>query len=243
MVRQCCQEFSSARQFFLPTVAVMQEGRGSGFYLSSHMQNILRGNILDTISQYRIGGTSDRTFRLPLLRKPCSDRNICILSLAQGPDPPQAHCSCTARRHDADLLLAASVFHLSLFKRVDSYYSRYGYIGVLVLLFIAAMYLQHVFPSKGAAGRESAENGSLKKAECLLPLLCSVLFCALLLTAGNRPTLEVEGVRRTPVYSCLAQEQMYNDHPCSAFCRSTQNTRRLLAGIAADVLVLMTIGE
>lgn len=226
---------------FLPTVAVMQEGRGSGFYLSSHMQNILRGNILDTISQYRIGGTSDRTF-------------VCLYCGSLAVIGTFAFFLSRRVRIRRKLIAAALLavtmliyywqplyFTFSLFKRVDSYYSRYGYIGVLVLLFIAAMYLQHVFPSKGAAGRESAENGSLKKTECLLPLLCSVLFCALLLTAGNHPTLEVEGVKNTCIF-------MLGAGTCTTIILAVrsadpQNTRRLLAGIASAVLVLITIGE
>lgn len=225
---------------FLPTVSVMQQGRGSGFYFDT-VKNKMIGNVLDTISQYRIGGTSHYE---------C----VCLYCGSLAVIGTFAFFLSRRIRRQSKIIAAGLVavtllmyywqplyFAFSLFKKVDSYYSRYGYIGSLVLLFLSAMYLQHVFPAPNAAEEERKRNGELQKTECLLPLLCSAIFCVLLLKVGNHPTLETEGVKDT----CLF---MLGAGTCTTVLlaiRSADNKsiRRFAAGAAAVMLLLITAGE
>ena len=270
--------FISAAIFF-PTVAVMQQGRGSSFYPTSNIRNAFIGNILSVISQYRIGGTSDLehvclycgslamigTIAFFLTRKIRLRRKIIVGGL-----------------------LAVTVliyywqplyFAFSLFKKVDSYYSRYGYIGCLVLAFIAAMYMERAcayagagaahYEGAGAAHYEGAGEGHYEggAVECALPFISSVIFCVLLLKVGDHPTLAVEGVKETCFFMLgagvcitiiliaraidagIADEKSgklaVRNGSRTAHARKAGERRwgGVLAGMAATILLLVTIGE
>jgi hypothetical protein len=163
---------------FLPAAAVMQQGRGSGFNMDLFMANTLKGNILNTVSQYRIGGKS-------------AEEYVCLYCGSLAAIGTLAFFFTRRirirRKIIAGALLGVTLltyywqplyFAFSLFKKVDSYHSRYGYIGSLVLLFLSAMYLQHVVPAGEAAEEERAANGELKKAECLLPVFADEMLRA-----------------------------------------------------------------
>ena len=234
---------------FLPTVAVMQQGRGSGFN-PDLMANTMKGNLLNTISQYRIGGESTEEY-------------VCLYCGSLAAIGTLAFFLSRRIRIRSKIIAGALLvvtllayywqplyFAFSLFKKVDSYHSRYGYIGSLVLLFLSAMYLQHVVPAGEAAEEERAVNGELKKAECLLPVLCGVLFCVLLLTVGDHPALGEEGVKATCLFMLGAGAVTAVILGVRSGCWMSARrlpvrrpaTRRLAAGTAA-VLLLITVGE
>ena len=237
---------------FLPAAAVMQQGRGSGFNMDLFMANTLKGNILNTVSQYRIGGKS-------------AEEYVCLYCGSLAAIGTLAFFFTRRirirRKIIAGALLGVTLltyywqplyFAFSLFKKVDSYHSRYGYIGSLVLLFLAAMYLQHVVPAGEAAEEERAVNGELKKAECLLPVLCGALFCVLLLTVGDHPALGAEGVMATCLCMLGAGAATAGILAVRSGCwksahghdsRRSLAASRLAAGTAAVLLLLITVGE
>lgn len=226
---------------FLPTIAALQLGRGSEFYLNDHLKNVFIGNVLDTISQYRIDGSSSKSY----ISLYCGS-----LALIGAFNFFLSRRVRIRSKIIAAALMAATLmifywqplfFAFSLFKEVFSYYSRYGYIGSLVLLFLSAMYLRHVFPSKYAAAEETAQNGELKKTECFLPLISSVLFCVLLFTVGNHPSLEEKGAWVT----CIC---MLGAAVCTVLLltlRSADRTagRRFATGAVSVLLIVISIGE
>ena len=230
---------------FLPTIAALQLGRGAEFYFASHMQNVFNGNMLNTITQYRIDGTSSKsavslycgslaaigTFSFLLSRRIRLRQKIMAASLF----------AFTLLTYYWQPLF----FAFSLFKRVDSYFSRYGYIGCLELVFFAALYLQHVFPSRAAAEEERSKNGALKKPECLLPLLSSVIFSALLLTVGSTVGQFSALDRKGAVETCL---YMLAAGICTTVLLAVrrigdQGRRRLAAGAAAVILTVVSLVE
>ena len=241
---------------FLPAAAVMQQGRGSGFNMDLFMANTLKGNILNTVSQYRIGGKS-------------AEEYVCLYCGSLAAIGTLAFFFTRRirirRKIIAGALLGVTLltyywqplyFAFSLFKKVDSYHSRYGYIGSLVLLFLSAMYLQHVVPAGEAAEEERAANGELKKAECLLPVLCGALFCVLLLTVGDHPALGAEGVMATclcmlgagaATAGILAVRsgcwKSAHGHDSRSLASRSLAASRLAAGTAAVLLLLITVGE
>ena len=237
---------------FLPAAAVMQQGRGSGFNMDLFMANTLKGNILNTVSQYRIGGKS-------------AEEYVCLYCGSLAAIGTLAFFFTRRirirRKIIAGALLGVTLltyywqplyFAFSLFKKVDSYHSRYGYIGSLVLLFLSAMYLQHVVPAGEAAEEERAANGELKKAECLLPVLCGALFCVLLLTVGDHPALGAEGVMATCLCMLGAGAATAGILAVRSGCwksahghdsRRSLAASRLAAGTAAVLLLLITVGE
>ena len=241
---------------FLPAAAVMQQGRGSGFNMDLFMANTLKGNILNTVSQYRIGGKS-------------AEEYVCLYCGSLAAIGTLAFFFTRRirirRKIIAGALLGVTLltyywqplyFAFSLFKKVDSYHSRYGYIGSLVLLFLSAMYLQHIVPAGEAAEEERAANGELKKAECLLPVLCGALFCVLLLTVGDHLALGAEGVMATCLCMLGVGAVTAGILAVRSGCWKSARrlaTRRLAtrslatcsfaAGTAAVLLLLITVGE
>ena len=226
---------------FLPTISSLQLGRGSAFYFDTGMVNHINGNMWNTIAQYRTDGASTvsyvslysgslaaiGTFAFFLSRRVRIRRKI----IAAG-------------------LLAVTiltyywqpmVFTFSLFKAVFSYYSRYGYTGALVLLLLAGEYLRHVFPSRIAAAEEKAQNGELKKTEYFLPIFCSVLFCALLFTVGDHPTLETRGAWETSLF-------MLGAGICTSALLAVRHAdsagrRRFVTAVASVLLLAISMGE
>lgn len=226
---------------FLPTISALQMGRGSGFYLDSHLKNVFIGNIWDTVSQYRIDGSSSKS----AVSLYCGS-----LAVIGAFNYFLSRRVRIRSKIISAALMAATLmtfywqplfFAFSLFKEVYSYYSRYGYIGSLVLLFLSAMYLQHVFPSKHAVPGEVAQNGELKKAECLLPLISSVIFCVLLFTVGNHPFPEEKGAWLTCICMLGAGALIV----ALLTLRSADRTagRRLAAGVISVLLVVISAGE
>ena len=230
---------------FLPTISALQLGRGAEFYFASHMQNVFNGNMLNTITQYRIDGASSKS----------------AVSLYCGSLAAIGSISffLSGRVRLRQKIMAAAVFAFtlltyywqplffvfSLFKRVDSYFSRYGYIGCLELAFFAALYLQHVFPSRAAADEERARGGELGKKECFLPLVSSVIFSVLLfavgLTVGKFSKLDMKGAVETCLY-------MLGAGACTTFllvlrAAGEQGRRRMAAGAAAAVLTVISLTE
>ena len=230
---------------FLPTIAALQLGRGAEFYFASHMQNVFNGNMLNTITQYRIGGTSSKSAVSLYCRSLAAIGTFSFLL--------------SRRIRLRQKIMAAALFAFtlltyywqplffafSLFKRVDSYFSRYGYIGCLELVFFAALYLQHVFPSRAAAEEERSKNGELKKPECLLPLLSSVIFSVLLFTVGSTVGQFSALNRKGAVETCL---YMLAAGICTTVllavrCIGDQGRRRLAAGAAAVILTVVSLVE
>ncbi len=250
---------------FLPTVAALQQGRGSGFYLQSYMKNVFNGNILDTITQYRVDGYSDKT-AVSLYSGSLAVIGMFSLFFT--------HRVRICQKIAAAALLAVTMltyywqplfFIFSLLKRVDSYVSRYGYIGSVVFLFLAALYLQHVFPSREAAAEEERQNGKMRWAEYILPLCSGALFCVLLFAVGKFTPEELAG----PKYTCLtmlgaglctsallvlrsaggkslrpagdpAQRSAGDPAHRSA---GSRNKRRIAAGVAAALLTVISLAE
>lgn len=226
---------------FFPAVFSLHQGRGAEFYLKSHMNNVFRGNMADTISRYRIGGISDIT-----------GVSLYCGSLAMI----GAIAFFISRRIRirqkmmAAVLLAFTLlsfywqplfFIFSLLKRVDSYFSRYGYIGSLELLFLAASYLQHVYPARECEAKDKTQHTDLKRPEYYVPVISSVVFVILLFTVGDPPSLQDKGVLQT----CIS---MLGAGICTTVLlvsRSAheQKTRRLLGRTAAVLLTMITLGE
>ena len=230
---------------FLPTISALQLGRGAEFYFESHMQNVFNGNMLDTITQYRIDGTSSRS----------------AVSLYCGSLAAIGTFSffLSRRIRIRQKIIAAALFAFtlltyywqplffvfSLLKSVDSYFSRYGYIGCLELVIFSAMYFQHVFPSRESAEVERAQNGVLGKSECCLPFLSSVLFTVLLfavgLTVGNFTPQDTKGALETCLY-------MLGAGACTTvllmvLIADNQGRRRMAAGAAAVILTVISLVE
>ena len=185
---------------FLPAVSVLRGGKGAEFYPELYLKNVLNGNIADTVSRYMIGGISDQA-GVSLYCGSLAAIGVIAFFLCGRIRIP--HKILGAGLLAATLLMyywQPLFFAFSLFKRVDSYYYRYGYIGSLVLLFMAATYLQYLLPSRNAVLEGGEHSEPLKVYECFVPLLSSLIFAALFLTVGSRPSLRTEGAAETLLF-------------------------------------------
>ena len=182
---------------FLPAISALQLGRGAEFYFESHMQNVFNGSMLDTITQYRIDGSSSKSAVSLYCGSLAAIGSISFFLSRKVRLPRKILAAALFAFTLLTYYWQPLFFAFSLFKKVDSYFSRYGYIGCLELVFFAAVYLQHAFPSRAAAKEESAS-------EWYLPLLSSAIFTGLLFAVGEFTPLDRKGAIETCVYMLAA---------------------------------------
>ena len=222
---------------FLPSVSMLRKGKGAEFYPELYLRNVMNGSLLNTLSSYLLGelSTKDKavlfcgstaligTFAFFLCRK------IRIREKVLG----------------GALLLASLLiyywqplfFAFSLFKRVDSYYFRYGYLGSFVLLFLAAWYMTTLFaPVKESGPDGVAEGERAGLTECLLPLLCAILFIVLSVTVCGHHLYHYYTVRET--HLCMAGTGLLITGAALAHNRALPNGPRILCGALPAVLLI-----
>lgn len=127
----------------LPVIYNLRQGKGSEFDWESAAP-FFNGNILTVISRYSIGAENDPSAFSLYCGAFVLIGVLCLFSA--GFIRSRYKIIAGAAVVTAILLLywQPLVFAFSLFKRVSSYHSRYSYVAVFIILFIAAMFFANL---------------------------------------------------------------------------------------------------